>query len=346
MPTQVLSTFPSKKLEPWGGKFREIFLKSRQVQIVTGYVSSDSLFALAELIKRHPSLEKIELIVGMAGKDGLTANQKLQLSELNLSLLIDNTGEIKVPISLPVHAKVAIFDQKEFILGSSNLSGLEIEASNIEVDIWGDEPAAVQNTQTIFNDLWAKSLNYQEAEAQISTITVQEDFLSGFKEVQRVDKDVLEGLGELDLRFELPLKDGEKSRKSNLNASFAAPRKSGGSPRNWFEVEIIVPKPIRELPGFPSKREGNENFVVFTDDGYSFECHMSGTGGKNFASTGDLTILGRWIKGRLINSGSIGYGELYTADVAASYGRTSLSLIKLDLPDTWLLSYEQPERLK
>ena len=67
---------------------------------------------------------------------------------------------------------------------------------------------------------------------------------------------------------------------------------------------------------------------MYTDDGWKFRCKTSGTDNKNFRADGDLTILGRWIKGRLENSGALSVGEPVTETVLQNYGRNSFTLFQ------------------
>ena len=55
----------------------------------------------------------------------------------------------------------------------------------------------------------------------------------------------------LDVSFELPLKvpedeNDQSMRGSNINVCYASGRK-----RVWWEIEMVVSKSIRDLPGYP-----------------------------------------------------------------------------------------------
>ena len=99
-------------------------------------------------------------------------------------------------------------------------------------------------------------------------------------------------------------------------------------------MEIIVPKLTTDQPDYPYCK----TFKVFTDDGYSFLCKTSGTNSKNFRSSPDLKILGKWIKGRLENAGVLTAGFPVTDEVLEKYGRTSAKLVKIG-NDAWFLDF-------
>lgn len=108
--------------------------------------------------------------------------------------------------------------------------------------------------------------------------------------------------------------------------------------------------------GYPLK---NVPFVVITDDGYTFKCHTTSDGNKQFSAVGDELILGRWLKGRLAAAGLVtpvnDTGEdherqgMITKEMLDEYGCNSLLLTKTDCQihedgntfDVWLLSFKK-----
>ena len=63
----------------------------------------------------------------------------------------------------------------------------------------------------------------------------------------------------------------------------------------------------------------------------------SGDYGKNLRSKDDLTILGRWIKGRMEANNALRSGELLTASSLQVYGRNTISMTQTSLTE------EEPE---
>jgi hypothetical protein len=147
--------------------------------------------------------------------------------------------------------------------------------------------------------------------------------------------------------FRLPLKPEEKS---NLNVFFGKGRsninRTREKPRSWYEVEIIVPSDILAAEGYPREKE----FNVITDDRLKFRCKTSGSNSKNFRSAeggrgdGNLRILGRWLKDRLVEAGTLKAGDRVTEEKLQTYGRNTMDLISTDNPDLWLLDFHRPHR--
>ena len=143
------------------------------------------------------------------------------------------------------------------------------------------------------------------------------------------------------LSFDLPVKS---TPKSNLNAFFGKGRKNIRTgvvrPRPWYETEVIVPKRITELLGYPIKHSGLGRVItVFTDDGWSFKCKISGDYSKNLRSEDDLKTLGLWIKGRLENRGVLKVGEPVIEETLRRYGRDTIQLMATNDPDVWLIDF-------
>lgn len=136
--------------------------------------------------------------------------------------------------------------------------------------------------------------------------------------------------------FKIEIKPEEKS---HLNPFFGKGRKNKRGffvPRPWYEAEIIVPKNITSLEGYPSK---GKPFKVVTTDGWSFECVTQGTNSKNLRSTGSLSVLGKWLKGHIELKGCLQTGEKVTRKVLEDYGTSHLILRSTDQPDLWIMEF-------
>ena len=83
----------------------------------------------------------------------------------------------------------------------------------------------------------------------------------------------------------------------------------------------------------------NIDFTVVTDDGYSFNCKVSGDYSKNFRSSGDLSILGKWIKGRMENAKVLNVGEKITEEHFRRYGRNTITLTQTQKENVWFLDF-------
>ena len=122
--------------------------------------------------------------------------------------------------------------------------------------------------------------------------------------------------------------------RSNLNACFGRGRESSTGnviPRDWYEVEIIVDTATTNNPVYPQG-----DFTAHTDDGPPFPCSTQGDNYKNLRSKKDLKILGRWIKGKLEQSGALQQFEPVTSQTLQNYGRDYIRLYKLSDSDYFL----------
>jgi len=112
-------------------------------------------------------------------------------------------------------------------------------------------------------------------------------------------------------------------------------------PRSWYEVELIIPKTITEMPEYPKADSLSDNgsFSVITDDGWRFRCKVSGTNSKNFRSESNLKILGKWLKGRLENNGNLNPGDRVTDETFINYGRSNITMTKIKNSNDWYLDF-------
>jgi hypothetical protein len=72
-----------------------------------------------------------------------------------------------------------------------------------------------------------------------------------------------------------------------------------------------------------------------------FKCKTQGDYSKNFRSADDLKILGKWIKGRLEESGALIPGKAIDPSTLDRYGRRDVELISTSDPDIWLLNFSR-----
>ena len=99
--------------------------------------------------------------------------------------------------------------------------------------------------------------------------------------------------------FEYPILEKANSTKSNLNACVASPKsKLKPKPRDAFEMEFIIPTKEIIKSCAPEK---NVPFEVIMDDQtvLNFICYGK-KNGENMSTVGDQTILGRWLKSKLL----------------------------------------------
>jgi hypothetical protein len=272
----------------------------------------------------------------------------MALQQLDKMLRDQSLGQVHMVTTFPFHAKLASFSKDDAILGSligsSNLTNIVFGQRQYEADYLVDTDAEKNELKQFIKrtiELTSKPLNALD----IVPNTPDNDLLHGQIGVKKVRLSEIEAdknnLSELS--FEIPLK-GDVSLKSGLNASFGEGRKNQQGfviPRSWYEVELIVPKAITLLSGYPKADPSSDTgaFDVVTDDGWMFRCKVSGDFSKNLRSEADLKVLGKWIKGRLENKGVLKPGDRVTDQTLNEYGRANMTLTKFKHRDLWYLDF-------
>jgi HKD family nuclease len=329
-------------------KFSDIFFdlfvnKASSTRIASGYVSEESI---ADLINLYETGYKkpLNLIVGMHYFEGFSYGQYYALLRLADILSARNSGGVFVSTVMKYHGKVYSFCENghySSIIGSSNLTKIAIAKETAaervyDTDLYIRGDAITSDIEKFIVDLQEKfctdlkNLKFENLNI-VEPANIFENYLS-------VEKVLIEDIQNqlTDIFFDIPLKTEEKS---NLNVYFGKGRKNfaNGSilPRDWYEIEIIVPSTTTSKKGYPQ----NEQFWVITDDGYKFECKTSGDYSKNFRSASDLKILGRWIKGRMENRRVLKTGDKVTEEALTNYGRHSMRLTKTKISNTWFLDF-------
>lgn len=330
-----------------GQSFDEVFFScfnsSSKLTAASGYISEDSIADLLMLYKTGAKTH-LDLIVGMHLFEGFSFGQYDALCALNELLRQDDLGAIYLSSSFKYHGKVYLFqksdNRKVSILGSSNLTKISLTERIYDTDIISDDENLTSSVENLLFQLRDKGCEtIDKIDSRKLKIIPPENLFEDYLSVRKVKSEELAEIQSLktSTTFEILLKDEEKS---NLNVYFGKPRVNfaNGSrlPRPWYEVELIVSKTITANPDYPNP---NSDFTVITDDGYSFDCKVSGDFAKNFRSAGDLSILGRWIKGRMENKKALNIGEKVTSATFQKYGRNTITLTKTRKENVWFLDF-------
>lgn len=335
--------------ESFVSRWEKRFKTSDSLKIGVGYASNDSLLYLKKLIELNQP-KNLKICLGMAYFDGLSKSQFEAAKELSLLLNSSNIGEVLVARSFPFHGKIHFFKSKiqkdSFLLGSSNLSNIVpikgVIRRNYEVDIEIFDSNLCLNAESLLDKLFEDSASDFESISKSLRISENPNaLLLSRSDVESVSPERLLNIVSKCTKntFEIPLKDAPKS---NLNIYFGEGRVNQQGfvkPRHWYEVEIIVDQSIqRSGLNYPA----NKDFIAYTDDGHRFLMRSGGDYGKNLRSKNDLTILGRWIKGRMEQSGALKSGELLTSSSLDAYGRTNISLTQTSIVEVDPESGELP----
>ena len=312
--------------------------KAEQVRIATGFISSASLIELKKMVEVNEK-PNIEMLIGMHYFDGFTKQQYDCALALNETLQEQNRGAVYLSNAMRFHGKLYSFnDAKQCfgaVVGSSNLNSLFSAYKIYEADCFfdGDNAKTIDKSiQNIFSKL-GKIIT----DLQIDNFIQNNDLLDNHYGVNKVLPEELTRIWttKTDTSFAIPMKT---EAKSNLNCFFGKGRvnqRGFEMPRPWYEVEIIVPVSITRMPNYPA----NRTFDVVTNDGWRFSCETNGQNSKNLRSEKDLTILGKWIKGKLEQSGTLTMATPVTENVLSQYGKNTMKLSATTDPNLWLIEF-------
>lgn len=351
----LFSNYPpvKTKFDTFHDKFYSLIPFSTKLDIAVGYVSSDSLMELKRIIELNENIHALNLIVGMHYFEHFTKIQYNAAMGLNEFLTSNHIGEVRLVSAFKYHGKLYSYSNNNGpfagIIGSNNLSSIMDTASRTyESSMFIDEIEPVREMQN-FIDLLSVKASKNITELEINTFNAAHSVLEGIESVDKITPENQVNIQSRlsDVAFEIPAKT---EPKSNLNCYHGKGRENMKThlivPRHWYEVELIVPIAIRRTENYPKgtpKNEPDTEFRVFTDDGFSFMCQVNGgeegLWNKNLRSSGDLTILGKWIKGRLENDGVLKVGDVITDETLRAYGRNTITMTRIKDTKDWFFDF-------
>ena len=318
--------------------------------IATGYISSKTVNnykpSILKIVKKGGSFD---LIVGMAFYEGLKNLQLQTLTSLHEDIRSINPdgGGVKLVYVQKFHGKIYNLthaNRKCIYLGSSNFSETGLR-DNLEGTVEINNDGTKDEIEKFLE--W---LNNENQSAYIDKIdglkiTDLKSFRKGGIVKPKIESNEATKYDISSISTNnLPYIDISLSRKvhtrqkSSLNTYFGKGRwqRSTGKviPRNWFEGEIIVDVATTRNRLYPKG-----NFKVITDDGYSFECRTQGDYNKNLRSTGNLHILGKWIKLKLQKEGALEPLTLVTSETFERFGQENLRLYKIS-KDVYFMEFK------
>ncbi len=308
--------------------------------IATGFISSDALAELRRMVALRNGGLTVNLFIGMNYINGFTQLQYSVLKDLNDYLTINNFGKVYVSPNALFHGKLYSFTDITNrclggFVGSSNLSSfLSSSHAYIESDIFfpGTQGSTVDsNIKSIIRDL---GVEFSSANPITSFLPKETDLLKGTEGVKKLSDDEFKDAKAhlTNLSIEIPLKTEDKS---NLNTYFGAGKTPNRySPRSWYEVEIIIPQKTLNIDRLPDKN--SPPFTVITPNHYSFLCERQGDNSKNLRSSGNLRILGKWIKGEMESEGVLRCGQKVTQKTLDAFGKSKIVLTKAK-NDCWFI---------
>ena len=307
--------------------------------IATGFISNESIVELESLVKYRKGSLSLNLLIGMNYLDKFTRLQYDALRRLSQTLYNNRIGNIFVSKEVYYHGKMYSFEENGVctgaFVGSSNLgSFVNSSTSLVESDVFIDGDDAQKVNSRIRDIISVIGTNFADVPEITDFRSSDFSLLNNHDFVQKVTPERVTELEQkkTGIVITIPLKT---KPKSNLNAYFGAGKiKNKYSPRNWYEVELIISK---KNPHYNMLPPAEIPFTVVTNDGFLFQCKREGSYGKNFRSTPELTILGKWIKGHMEAEGALKLGEPVTEDILTRFGKTNLEMTKTSEEGVWLL---------
>ncbi|WP_330948740.1 restriction endonuclease PLD domain-containing protein [Virgibacillus sp. MG-45] len=298
----------------------------RKLKVLSGYASSAFL---THILSNYPDLS-LELIIGMACKDGIT-----EWDHKRYRQIVSNNPQvdIKYQRSLPaVHSKIYHwyqndeFDTNEAFIGSSNFSWAGFRD---QMELMGkvDYP----NLPEVFRCTDTVSCLHENVEDEIRINQLEvEKRDDGSIGLYSVEGNKIE-LGELDfVKLSLLTKSGEEiHERGGLNWG----QREGREPNQAY---IPVPVSInRDKENFfpPFKH----TFTLLTDDGEQMSCIMAQDNRKAIQTTDSNSILGRYFRQRL----NIPLGSKVNMTDLEKYGRTHVTIYKLN-NETYFMDFGVP----
>jgi len=318
--------------------------RTERVRMISGYVGNDAIRQLRKELERNKNVA-LELMVGMAAKEGLTQQTYDALRQLHDELRCRKHPKFKrqgvfVFFSGPngerargMHAKAYLFDQargQQLIVGSSNFSSSGLAPDgNVEMNLIDTSGAPAKRFVQFFEELHRGNLAVpidliedfpirgkagRGRKKSLATLTKVRAPV-GYKRFKYVDIDLARNI--------------DRQSRSNLNCCFGKGRWSRATgiirPRDWYEVELISSMDVTSATSYP-----RGEFDVVTSDGFQFRGVTNGDYYKNLRSADDLKILGLWLKGILEDAGCLSDDpqELVTSETFESYGNSILRIYR------------------
>lgn len=328
--------------------YNDCIEKADTLNVATGFITNQSIAELNHILSFHDFNFSINLFIGMHYLDGFTQLQYNSVCKLDELLRSRNNGKVFLSKNAFFHGKMYSFEKHgtsiASFVGSSNLGSFVGSSTDLlESDIYFTEDSAAmisENICKIINLLGTPLIDIPK----ITQFKAPEEKL--FTDNQNVKKIKNDDIAELSRNrigkvLRIPLKT---EGKSNLNTYFGAGKIKGKySKRNWYEVELILSVKLTNRDILPWVDCGDKKktceIMVVTPDGYEFECSCQGDYGKNFRSSKDLAILGRWIKGSMEQKGALTPGEPVTEEVLNKFGFHLICLQKTSF-NKWFMWFE------
>ncbi|PRY55491.1 NgoFVII restriction endonuclease [Arcticibacter pallidicorallinus] len=287
--------------------------------IVTGYASANMVARHVDYVRKILKRSfRLELIIGMAVKDGIELKNHKSFIQLQESKDLD--FECNYIINPPaIHSKVYTWLKKEepykSFTGSANYTQNAFSTSQREAVA----PSCPKLASDYFQNLLRESINCND---DFDIISSHIDFYESKRIIKEVHKYDDTNLLSYELeKVTLTLLDrstGEVPNRSGLNW--------GQRPeynRDPNQAYLNIPSDICRSGFFPDLRNV---FTILTDDDKQLICVRAQQNGKGLHTTLNNALMGQYFRFRLC----LGNGKKITLKDLLKYGRTDVDIYKID----------------
>ena len=185
----------------WKGKnfidtFHSMLDGAQELSIATGYCSEESIAQLIGLYEKNYAAH-LELIIGMHFFEGFSRAQYEGLKYLNEILMQDERGKVYLANKTKYHGKIYLakyFKNKyKSIVGSSNISKLNIMERVYDNDVFTDEISITKPLQLFFNELREKNcLPLEHIQDEEIKIECRRNLFENYLDVKSVENSTLQ----------------------------------------------------------------------------------------------------------------------------------------------------------
>lgn len=290
--------------------------------VVSGYATAAMAFRHLNELREKSKNIKLQLIVGMTSKDGLTVSNHNGFKKLTTDEFSNAFRCSYITSSPPVHSKVYIWcrNNKPILAftGSANYTQTAFCLHSQRETMTNCNP---DDSADYFKMLMKETIFCEHPEAK-KFITIYRDNLRR-KEYQtgmadEAEYDVNDYLGLPSVTVSLLDKNGNLPQHSGLNWGQRPEER-----REPNQAYIRLTSDIYHTNFFPPVAV---HFTLFTDDGKTLMCTRAQQNGKAIHTPYNNSLIGEYFRSRL----GMPNGEPIFTERLIKYGRTNLTFYKID----------------
>lgn len=302
---------------------------ANELYIVSGYASAAMAFHLFEVLDSPDNPLKVELLIGMAGHEGMSISDHKGFLELS-EKYGDRFKCLYFTGNKPVHAKMYSWHCDGMPLtgfvGSANFTQRGFSISQKEAM----ESSNAKDILEQYNILAEDSIECKNPDAEnIIDLYVR---VRPIKEVSQAFKtkdenifgyvDDIKDLKHVQVSFLSHEDDKEIPQRSGLNWG----QRLGREPNQAY---IPLPSSVYNSDFFPPR---GEHFTIITDDGQSLFCTRAQQNGKAIHTPENNSLLGIYFRKRL----GVEMGSRVHLEDLKKYGRTNVDFYKIDIENFFM----------